>query len=74
MLCVITPAAIGPQYFRECAGVLAAAAGGPPDQAKMMNAALRPNARSGLNPQDKVGCVIPVSVRYRRLKCWQLYF
>ena len=36
VLCVITPAAIGPQYFRECAGVLAAAAGGPPDQAKMM--------------------------------------
>jgi hypothetical protein len=24
-LCVITPAAIGPQYFRECAEVLAAA-------------------------------------------------
>jgi quercetin dioxygenase-like cupin family protein len=36
VLCVITPAAIGPQYFRECAGVLAAAAGGPPDQAKMI--------------------------------------
>ena len=36
VLCVITPAAIGPQYFRECAGVLAASAGGPPDQAKMM--------------------------------------
>jgi hypothetical protein len=36
VLCVITPAAIGPQFFRECAGVLSAAAGGPPDQAKMM--------------------------------------
>lgn len=35
-LCVITPAAIGPQYFREVAGVLGAAGGGPPDQAKMM--------------------------------------
>ena len=41
MLCVITPAAIGPQYFRECAGVLAAAAGGPPDPAKMVEIMLR---------------------------------
>ena len=34
-LCVITPAAIGPQYFRESAEVINAAAGGPPDRAKM---------------------------------------
>ncbi len=34
-LCVITPAAIGPQYFRESADVLNAATGGPPDRAKM---------------------------------------
>jgi quercetin dioxygenase-like cupin family protein len=34
-LCVITPAAIGPQYFREAFAVLNAAAGGPPDRAKM---------------------------------------
>ncbi len=34
-LCVITPAAIGPQYFREAAEVISAAAGGPPDRAKM---------------------------------------
>jgi len=34
-LCVITPAAIGPQYFREAAEVMSAAAGGPPDRAKM---------------------------------------
>ena len=34
-LCVITPAAIGPQYFRESADVINAAAGGPPDRAKM---------------------------------------
>jgi quercetin dioxygenase-like cupin family protein len=34
-LCVITPAAIGPQYFRESAEVLKAGAGGPPDRAKM---------------------------------------
>jgi quercetin dioxygenase-like cupin family protein len=34
-LCLITPAAIGPEYFREAAEVLNAAAGGPPDRAKM---------------------------------------
>ncbi len=34
-LCVITPAAIGPEYFREMAEVLQAAAGGPPDRAKI---------------------------------------
>jgi quercetin dioxygenase-like cupin family protein len=34
-LCVITPAAIGPQYFRESAEVINGAAGGPPDRAKM---------------------------------------
>jgi quercetin dioxygenase-like cupin family protein len=34
-LCAITPAAIGPQYFREAAEVMKAAAGGPPDRVKM---------------------------------------
>ncbi len=34
-LCVITPAAIGPEYFRESAEVINAAGGGPPDRAKM---------------------------------------
>jgi quercetin dioxygenase-like cupin family protein len=34
-LCAITPAAIGPQYFREAAEVIKAAAGGPPDRIKM---------------------------------------
>ena len=34
-LCLITPAAIGPQYFRESAEVINAAAGGPPDRVKM---------------------------------------
>ncbi len=34
-LCVITPAAIGPQYFRESAEVINAAAGGPPDRTKL---------------------------------------
>ena len=34
-LCVITPAAIGPQYFREAFEALRSAAGGPPDRAKI---------------------------------------
>ena len=34
-LCAITPAALGPQYFREAAEVIKAAAGGPPDRVKM---------------------------------------
>jgi len=34
-LCAITPAAIGPQFFRESAAAIAAAAGGPPDRAAM---------------------------------------
>ena len=34
-LCIITPAAIGSQFFREAAEVINAAAGGPPDVAKM---------------------------------------
>ncbi len=34
-LCVISPAVLGPEYFRESAEVVNAAAGGPPDRAKM---------------------------------------
>jgi hypothetical protein len=34
-LCAITPAAIGPQFFRESAEVINVAAGGPPDRVKM---------------------------------------
>jgi quercetin dioxygenase-like cupin family protein len=45
-LCVITPAAIGPRYFRESAEVINAAAGGPPDQTKMMDIM----RRHGLTP------------------------
>ena len=36
VLCVITPAAIGPQFFRDSAEVINAAAGGPPDPARIM--------------------------------------
>lgn len=45
-LCVVTPASIGPQYFRETAAVLNAAAGGPPDRAKMLEIM----RRHGLTP------------------------
>jgi quercetin dioxygenase-like cupin family protein len=34
-LCLVTPAAIGPKYFREVAEVLNAATGGPPDRVKL---------------------------------------
>src|SRR5580698_10729386 len=40
-LCVITPAALGPQFFRESAEVIKAAGGGPPDRAKMVEIMLR---------------------------------
>ena len=45
-LCAITPAAIGPQYFRESAAVIDAAAGGPPDRVKMADIM----RRHGLTP------------------------
>jgi mannose-6-phosphate isomerase-like protein (cupin superfamily) len=34
-LCVITPPALGSQYFRECAEVIDATAGGAPDRARL---------------------------------------
>jgi quercetin dioxygenase-like cupin family protein len=36
-LAVISPAIMGPAYFREAAEVINAAAGGPPDRARMMD-------------------------------------
>ena len=45
-LCIITPAAIGPQYFRESAEVINAAGGGPPDRARMVEIM----RRHGLSP------------------------
>jgi hypothetical protein len=34
-LAVVTPGILGPDYFREVAAILAAAAGGPPDYAAL---------------------------------------
>lgn len=45
-LCVITPAAIGPQFFREAAEVINATPGAPPDRAKMADIM----CRHGLTP------------------------
>ena len=46
VLCMVTPAAIGPQFFRDAAEVINAAAGGPPDRARMTEVMLR----HGLTP------------------------
>jgi quercetin dioxygenase-like cupin family protein len=35
-LSIVTPAVMGPAYFREASAVISAAAGGPPDTAKMI--------------------------------------
>lgn len=45
-LCVITPAAIGPEYFREAFEVLRTSAGGPPDRSKLVEIM----RRHGLTP------------------------
>jgi quercetin dioxygenase-like cupin family protein len=45
-LCMITPAAIGPRFFREAAEVINAATGGPPDRARLAEILLR----HGLTP------------------------
>jgi quercetin dioxygenase-like cupin family protein len=49
-LCVITPAAIGPQYFRDVLDVVKAVGGGPPDRARMMEVM----RRHGLTPAPPV--------------------
>jgi quercetin dioxygenase-like cupin family protein len=46
VLCMVTPAAIGPRFFREAAEVVNAAAGGPPDRARMAEVM----RRHGLTP------------------------
>lgn len=46
VLCVITPAEIGPQYFREVFAAASSGAGGAPDRAKMLEIM----RRHGLTP------------------------
>ena len=52
-LCVITPAIMGPAYFREAAEVIGAAAGGPPDRAKMMDVFRRHGMTVAASPPAK---------------------
>jgi hypothetical protein len=46
VLAIVTPGVLGPDYFREIAAVVSAAAGGPPDAAAI-GAVMR---RHGLTP------------------------
>jgi quercetin dioxygenase-like cupin family protein len=46
VLAIVSPGVLGPDYFRECAAVVDAAAGGPPDLAAL-GAVMR---RHGLTP------------------------
>ncbi|MGH9615834.1 MAG: cupin domain-containing protein [Acidobacteriaceae bacterium] len=50
ILCVATPAAIDPQYFREAAEAVRAAAGGPPDRTRMVEIMLRHGLRPAPPP------------------------
>ncbi len=50
-LCVITPAAIGPKFFREAAELMNATPGVPPDRAKVAEITLR----HGLTPAPPQG-------------------
>src|SRR5512137_1557855 len=52
-LVVITPAIMGPAYFREAAEVIGAAAGGPPDGAKMMDVFRRHGMTVAAHPPGK---------------------
>jgi hypothetical protein len=47
---VITPAAIGPDYFRETFALLNAAAGGPPDKARLLEIMRRHGLTPALPP------------------------
>lgn len=55
VLCLATPAAIGPQFFREVAEVAKAAGGGPPDRAKMFEIMRRHCLTPALPPQAQTG-------------------
>ena len=46
LLAVVTPALLGPDYFRELAAVVEAAAGGPPDPREIVAVMMR----HGLTP------------------------
>ena len=50
-LSIVTPAIMGPAYFREASEVVNAAAGGPPDAAKMVEIFRRQGTIAALPPE-----------------------
>ena len=52
-LAVISPAIMGPAYFREAAEVIAAAGGGPLDRAKMVDVFCRHGMTLAASPPVK---------------------
>lgn len=57
-LCTVTPAQIGPQYFRDAAEVISAAAGGLPDKAKIIEV-MRRHGLTPAPPQPGAGKTLP---------------
>jgi len=49
-LCAVTPALLGPQFFREAAAIYAEAVSGPPDRAKLMDLMRRNGITPALPP------------------------
>ena len=54
-LAVISPASMGPAYFREAAEVIAAAAGGPPDRERMIDVFRRHGMTLAAPPPTQTG-------------------
>jgi quercetin dioxygenase-like cupin family protein len=52
-LSIVTPAIMGPAYFREASEVVNAAAGGPPDAAKMIEVFRRHGMTIAVPPQAR---------------------
>ena len=50
-LCAVTPASLGPEFFREAAAIYAQATNGPPDRDKLMNL-MRRNGITPAAPPD----------------------
>jgi len=57
-LAVISPAIMGPAYFREAAEVVNAAGGGLPDRAKMMDVFRRHGMTLAAPPHVKVAAFV----------------
>jgi hypothetical protein len=71
VLCMVTPAAIGPQFFRESAEVINAAAGGPPDRTKMMEIMKRHGLTQAGKQSPRKPCAGWAFIAARRQPLWQ---